>query len=358
MHILILVGASTLTIASVSTQSYATVPPEFTSNDAIRASHVPGAGGEWRQQLLVGSQRLQGLVGRNISAFAWRRSATATTLPSGATNIRVSLSIAPHSPLECSSTFASNVGPNPLQVYSGPITFPTSPAEPGPTVAWDPDNTVRIPFTNPFVYTGGTLCIDIVGTPIPGLEPAWWMADAVCEDIHGQTLDLGGGCGTYGGPTHQWSHVAERSLVPGGYAQMSAYGTPYGLAVAAIGQGTPFGMPLNMLGLNAPSGCELHLSSFDVLVPAVFVPDPHPMLVSRGGRADVEIKIPAIPAALGHSLTTQWFDWSQMATSNAVQWTVATAIPTLDMALIEGHPQEPTGNATAHIAHVLRFEYL
>ena len=271
--ILAIACVSTATAQSLSEQI---VPAPHASADAVRFLNIAGAATERRQQTLVGPSHLSSLVGRSITAIEFRRNVDTETFGGGACTVTVTLSIAPHPPLECSSSFAGNEGASPLQVYSGPITFPTSPAEPGPTVAWDPDNTVRIPFTNPFVYTGGTLCIDIVGTPIPGLEPAWWMADAVCEDIHGQTLDLGGGCGTYGGPTHQWSHVAERSLVPGGYAQMSAYGTPYGLAVAAIGQGTPFGMPLNMLGLNAPSGCELHLSSFDVLVPAVFVPDPHP----------------------------------------------------------------------------------
>lgn len=60
---------------------------------------------------------------------------------------------------------------------------------------------------------------------------------------------------------------------------------------------------------------------------------------------------------LGLALTTQWLDLTQVATSNALQWTIASTIPTLDLALVEGHPQEASGLASVHLAHVLRFEH-
>lgn len=82
-----------------------------------------------------------------------------------------------------------------------------------------------------------------------------------------------------------------------------------------------------------------------------------PELAARGGRADLELPIPALPALLGVTLTTQWFDWTQQATSDAIEWTIAPTLPTLDMALVEGHPSEATGLATPHIAPVLRFEF-
>ena len=56
-------------------------------------------------------------------------------------------------------------------------------------------------------------------------------------------------------------------------------------------------------------------------------------------------------------MTTQWFDLTQLATSNAITWTVAGSIPSLDMALVEGHPSLATGNVTNYLAHVLRLEY-
>ena len=57
-------------------------------------------------------------------------------------------------------------------------------------------------------------------------------------------------------------------------------------------------------------------------------------------------------------MTTQWLEWSQLATSNALQWSVASAVPTLDMALVESDPSQSKGNVTVFLAHVMRFEYL
>ncbi len=63
------------------------------------------------------------------------------------------------------------------------------------------------------------------------------------------------------------------------------------------------------------------------------------------------------PQVLGLGMTTQWLEWSQFATSNAIEWSVATAPATLDMALLEGHPQSPTGELSVHLAQVLRFQF-
>ncbi|MFN9331458.1 MAG: hypothetical protein ACK6D1_02560 [Planctomycetota bacterium] len=47
---------------------------------------------------------------------------------------------------------------------------------------------------------------------------------------------------------------------------------------------------------------------------------------------------------------------TQQATSNALEWTVASAAPSLGMALLEGQTQKTTGTLSVHLAHVLRFE--
>jgi hypothetical protein len=59
----------------------------------------------------------------------------------------------------------------------------------------------------------------------------------------------------------------------------------------------------------------------------------------------------------GMTMTTQWFEWSQLATSNAIEWTVAGSMPTLDMTVVEGAAGDATGLVTVNIAHVLRFEH-
>ncbi|MFK7742288.1 MAG: hypothetical protein AB8H80_18385, partial [Planctomycetota bacterium] len=59
----------------------------------------------------------------------------------------------------------------------------------------------------------------------------------------------------------------------------------------------------------------------------------------------------------GFTMTTQWLDWTQLATSNAIEWSIATTAPSIDLALIEGTPGYATGNATPYMGHVMRFEY-
>ncbi|MFK7739836.1 MAG: hypothetical protein AB8H80_05885, partial [Planctomycetota bacterium] len=352
-----LLAAASLT-GLLSAQSVDVVPDEFTNVDAIRMLHVPGISGEWRHQILIGAQHLNAMLGHQITALEYRRSKSTYALPATSGNATVALSIAPSSPIACSAQFAVNAGTTPTQVFQGTVLAPASPAEPGPNIAWDADNTVRIQFQQSFVYAGGTLCIDITGANLPGQEPKWWPIDATLEDLPGTTTDLGGGCGIYGGQTSAWSHVEARSLVPGGNADMHANGTPGSLAICAIG--TPNaagGVSLAMLGFPAPAGCELKLATMDLLFATTFVPATHPLFAAAGGRADVSIPLPAIPEAIGFSLATQWLDWSQSASSNAIEWTVASAIPSLDMAIVEGHPSEASGNRYVYMAPVLRFEH-
>jgi len=145
--------------------------------------------------------------------------------------------------------------------------------------------------------------------------------------------------------------------VPGARARFWADGIPNGFAIAAFGQASPVPIPLSAFGIPSPN-CNCHLVPAAILATMVvpYVPEVHPLLVNMA-TAEVLVPLPADPSWFGLQLTTQWFDLAQLATSNAITWTVASAIPTLDMALNEGHPAESTGNVTVHLAHVMRFEY-
>jgi len=92
-----------------------------------------------------------------------------------------------------------------------------------------------------------------------------------------------------------------------------------------------------------------------IVVP--FVPETDPLVQPRGGIADFRLHLPNVSWVLGTQLATQWFELSQMASSNTWLWSVANAAPTLDMALVEGHPSEAKGEVSVHLAHVLRLEY-
>lgn len=345
--------------AAAQSPLHVVVPATAAANDANSFEWLAGASDPLRQQNLIDGSHLAALVGRSLTALEFRRHAAAEIYQGGAMSLSVTLSHAAHGPLEASQAYAANVGANATLVFQGTVALPTSPAVaagPGATVAWTSANVLRIPFTTPFVYQGGPLCVDVVGAPIAGQNATWWMADAVAEPVAGAAVQLGGGCGAYGGSAHAWSHVGVRSLLPGAYAPFEAYGPPGSLGLCAFGSRSPLPIPLALLGFNSPAGCSLMLATIDALHVAPFVPAADPGLLHRGGLASTQLRVPNDPAVFGATLTTQWFEWSQQATSNAIEWSVANAAPSLGMALLEGHPQEATGRLTVHLAHVLRFE--
>lgn len=349
-----------LLTAAITAQApqYQVVPATYTNTDAISYEWIAGASRDLRQQTLIGSSHLQGMIGHSIEAIELRRSAANEVYQGGTANLSVTLSTSPRVPLQCANVYQQNIGPDALQVFSGQVTLPTSPVEVGPTVAWTANNIVRIAFTTPFLYQGGTLLIDIVGQPVAGQNANWWMADAEFEDIKGTTLQVGQGCGAYGGPTHEWSHVAPRTLLPGAYARFWAYGPNNGFAIAAFGAASLIPIPLSTLGIPA-AGCDMHLQPNLILstTVAMFEPETNPLLLPFGGVAEVRVHLPNDPWIFGMTLTTQWLDITQPATSNAVQWTIANQMPSLDMALVEGSPLDTTGEVSVHLAQVMRLEY-
>ncbi len=338
-------------------QQHLVVPSSCETSEGMGQFHVAGVGQDVRQQILVGASHLTGLVGRSISALEFRRNGDATAFGGGVANITMSLSITGLQPLQCSQSFAANVGPTPVQVFSGQVAIPASSGIGTGPASWSANQVVRIGFSTPFAYTGGTLCVEIVGSPVVGQVAGWWAADACAENLSGVTVDLGGGCGPYGGAQHRWSFVTPRSLLPGAYAQFSAHGTPGWFGVLAIGDGSPIGVPLSITGLNAAAGCNIHLASLLGLEVVQFPAAASADDSAFGTRGVVELKLPGTTAAFGIHLATQWVDLATMSTSNAIDWTIAQSVPTIDMAVVDGHPLEPVGDVSVRRAHVLRFEH-
>lgn len=351
------VVATLATAIVAQSPNHVVVPAAYAQNDALAYEWIAGADAPLRQQILVGPTHLQGMLPMAaITALELRRTAANEIYQAGAMDLTVQLSTAPHGPLDCDHRWAQNIGADVTTVFAGTVTLPTSPATPtgtGTPVAWTPQNTLRIQFSQPFAYHGGTLCVELLGTPISGSQ-TWWMADAAADVISGyQLTSIGHGCGAHGGPQREWSHAAERTLIPSKRAEFWAYGPNNALAVAVIGDASPWPIPLTAFGLATP-GCDCYLNPAAVIcaLPTFFVPQQN----WPEARADIEVHLPAHPMCFGLRLSTQWFDLSQQATSNAFTWTVAPAIPTLDMALLECHPSEATGTVTTDLAPVLRFE--
>jgi hypothetical protein len=328
---------------------YTVVPSSHASMDAPGLMWMPGASRPLRQQQILSTNVMQSLVGKTLTALEFRRDAGTVAFQGGSADFVVNLSMAPAEPLDASPLFANNAGSTPVSVFSGTLQFPASPAAAAPT--WSPTDVLRIPFQVPFLYQGGPLCIDIVGTPIAGQAAGWWPADAAHALAAGTLLDLGGGCGSYGGATHQWSAAEAHTLVPGGNAHFVALGPVGGFGLIAFGPQHPTGWPLAVVLPQAATGCVGHIDSPFVVDFALFEPYAPGM-----GRADYYARLPAIPTLTGASLTTQWIEWSQATTSNAIRWTLGN-VPNIEMAHLDGYATDLDGQLFVHQAHVVRFEH-
>ena len=315
---------------------------------------LPGGSADLRQQTIVGASHLTALVGRTLTALEWRRKPVAEAYAGGQATWTITLSTAANAPLRCSHVFAANIGPNPTQVFSGPVTFPASSAAAGAIPAWSPATSVRVVFTTPFVYLGGPLCIDIVGQPIAGMHTGWWVADAAFDSVSGSQVERSTGCGS-NYAQGRWMHVANRDLVPGGHPEFVIGHTPGSPGLVLFGPAASQPVPLPLLGVPAP-GCNLGLAGIDTVMPVLFTPMIPPPLAAYG-EAWVHLWIPDSPAMFGATVATQSFHIASLTSSNTIEWTVASAFPQLDMASIDGVPASPDGHLSTAIAHVLRIEH-
>lgn len=348
---------SLLLTSALVAQQFQVVPAAYTSQDAVSMLWIPGASRDVRHQTLIGQSHLQNLLGRTITALQLRRSVADEAYPAGAADLTVTLSTTNRTPLTAARTFADNHGSNQTTAFQGPVAIPNSAAT-TTTPGWTATDAIRIALQQPFVYTGGTLVIDLLGTAITGQTADWWPADAAFEDLNGTVSEIATGCGDYGGANGRWSYVDPRTLLVGAAAHFWAQGPANSFGLAVFGQGMTPGLPLVTFGLSAP-GCNLNILPPSVVATAIapFVPAGDPRLASRDGIADLYFPIPNVPISLNLALTTQWFEFSAPATSNALQWTICGVAPTLDMALVEGHPSQPAGNVRVHMAHVWRIEH-
>ena len=336
------------------------IPTTYSTTDAPTQLRLPGTGGDLRLQILLGQAHLVPMAGHALTGLSFRRSASTEAFV-GATSVwSIEISAAARGTTGAVDQFALNRGPNPTLVFSGPVSFPSSPAESGPAVAWTASNTVDIAFTQPYQYLGGPLCIDITGSSAQ--PPAWWMVDAAWDDTSGSAISVGTGCGIYGdATTHSWADVDVGTLTPGSVALFTAAGTPSGLAFMIIaGQISGIGIPLSSLGLPADAACRSHLHPQSILSSRVttFGAPAHPLLTAQGGIAEASLALPHEPWMLSQTLACQWMDLQQnFAVSQAIQWTTSSALPGLDMAAIEGWIGDPRGYLTVRKVPVVKLTY-
>jgi hypothetical protein len=146
--------------------------------------------------------------GTTLSGHAYRRDAIAIHghVDAFVSDLQVSVSMSPNDPAHASTTFANNVGPNPVLVLPRIVLgFPAT-DRPGldPTPTFD----LQIPYQVPFLVpsTGGTVCVDTViysNTSAAGIDHNMSLY-LDCHQLYADGrneqpgMRLGGGCATAG----------------------------------------------------------------------------------------------------------------------------------------------------------------
>lgn len=352
------IAPALLLSAAAAAQQAVTAPAGYELLDAPSLLWLPGCPAALRQQTVIDARHLDAAAGSSLTALLWRREADATPFAGGRVNLVIRVGASASDALRASPSFAVNDAGSAI-VYSGLFVIPSAPAAPGPAASWSVGNVVRIPFNAPFPYVLGTnLLVDVVGTPDQQQPVDWWPADAAREFLTGQMLDVGSGCGVYGGTTGRWASVVAGTLLPGGTGQFLAWGTSGGLGISFLGsQAIADQYPLSSLLPGAMANCRVHLAGLLSSSVTIFDAPLDPSLTSLGGLGTFRLQIPSQPWALGATFAVQWMDvQQQFALSNAVRWSVASGMPTLGMAVVQGEATAASGEVLPATAHVIRFE--
>lgn len=324
----------TLSLAAIApAQNTLTIPSTAAATDAPTALPIPGFDRSGRMQIVVDASHLQPLVGTPIFGMRFRRDASSdTTRTAGVANLVVTMAPATRTSDALSEHFDDNWPSDPAQrmtVFVGTAQLPASRSPTGRSVSFDnAEDSVHIRFLTPYAYSGGALCIDIVGQPDANAQAPYWPVDATRLPVSGQVQSIGATC-AHAGTTYPPTTVADYALVPGSTAWFTGRAAPQSSGAMLIGIAAP-PIDLAALGLGGP-GCELAVTPYATL-PIAFTTAPNdPGL----GRSSVSLQIPGGAAALGFAFRTQFAALtSPIMTTNALDCQVATSASSLGMAAV------------------------
>ena len=148
-----------LAAASTAQQIVAVSPSDRADLEGSSFTHFPLGRANARMQTL--HRDVPG--GTLITGHAYRRDAITVRgqVDGFASELEVTLSLAPHAPAQASATFANNVGAAP--VVALPRTVVAFPATQRPPLDPSPVFDLTIPYQFPFLMpaAGGTLCVDV-----------------------------------------------------------------------------------------------------------------------------------------------------------------------------------------------------
>lgn len=314
--------------APLAAQQTLVVPQACTNSEGNTASGMPGLGGDGATQVLIAASHLQGLIGHTIVGLAFRRDgAWLAGLPQSDGQIVVRIGASTRDPLDPAPDFATNL-PGGTEVYRGPLVAPAMPPIQG-FVGWTAPHVVEISFAQGFAYAGGPLAVEIEGSVTS--TPTFYPLDGVDEALAVPAIDVGHACGPRASLLVRTALRSGSGFVPGGTTQLHLAGTAGNAALACFGASLlPQPVALDFLG--AP-GCTWYVDVFAAMRTSV-VPTSIDVF---GALATVRLQLPGSSALLGGQLFVQWLEFGSTgpATSQAMQLSIASQLPSLGMAQLE-----------------------
>jgi hypothetical protein len=320
------------------------------------------AGGAWpgftqrfRMQVLLDGGRLTRVANRSLVGIAVRRDGQFLQAHAGGrAAISIAASHAALNPERASAVFAANRGSDAREVFRGEVALPNAPAlSHRDEVTWQPPHAVEFPFNTPFPYTGGTLCLDIDGTPVSGATSPWWRIDYDLFTHDAQSNPLGTNCDPQTRATASTS-----SLMPGASLRLISVGPLQAVGIAMVDV-TALNPGIDLGFLRAP-GCVVH-----VLPTLMFGASYTPPAVDGYAWASVRLDLPSVSHLMGATLHAQWLAFpnpvnpGMLTATNALTLRVATRPPNLAGVIVrtplvaEPTPLPASGGVMPHLMPVI-----
>ncbi len=189
---------------------YFVVPAAYAKVEGKSRNTYPFSYDQQRTQLVYDGKKLGFKVGA-ITEVAFRRDGKwASTFSAKKLPLKVWISNSPRTDKSASVCFAQNRGPKPQLVFSGTLSLPQA----GPPATAPAPFSIVIPFSPPWIYRGGNICLEMVS---PGPKNyVRWMTDTFynSEGGRGTASSYGLACAPTGqGSTPKLSISTSRFLV-------------------------------------------------------------------------------------------------------------------------------------------------
>lgn len=358
-----------LTTSVLPGQSIHKVAGSWDAVSAPSAAPMPGLRGAFREQVLIDAARLVPLRGKRLLGLVVRRNLDGSPLVGGTVDWTVHLSTTATPPAEASPVFADNAAAaQQTLVFRGAVVVPDSPIPATPLDPWSPTNAFAVTFTPSvnFVYAGGTLVLDLTGTPRQAGAPHFWYVDQEEDPVQGAVTSFGLTCSTFHASGQ--TLTAQPGIQIGNPLRLVGFSRPGASSLLLLGAAIPGGFDLGVTG--AP-GCFQHVGA------ALAVG-----LVERGvlpnfyaACTNFELRVPPAAPLLGTSVCAQmadletglpkaqWTNAAGLTTSNALRLDLAKQAPALGLATVRSDEVESNkpfpdrGDVDVRRGPVLRLVY-